>query len=934
MNIRSILILLLCTSLFAAPGNCAEVDYHQHIAPILEKYCVSCHADEEPEGKLSLESYASLMKGGSRGAAVAAGHPELSRLVRMITGQAKPVMPPDDAEAPNAEEIALLVEWIKAGAKGPEGDPPPKVLVTPTIEPEANVPRAINDLSLDPAGRFAAYARYGQVELVDRANGKPLSSANLGKTDVNVLHATADGSLLAAGGGVPGLRGEVHVWKLLSSDAHQLAEHRTWTAHDDTIYAIAFSPDGKLLATGGYDRKIKIWNLADAKLLHTFTTHNDTIYDLAFHPGGRILASASADFTVKLWDAIEGKRLDTLGQSTKELYAVAFHPNGKQVAAAGVDNRIRVWSVSDDAREGSNPLAFSRFAHEEPVLRLAYTPNGRLLISAAEDRLVKVWDAASMRLQTVLTTLEDWPSGMAVSADGKQVTVAMRNGSVTTLSLEKLAALEVDATPLPEITPSVSYGPQPPIAELPRVEEIEPNDAPAEATELEVPSVAKGVIHAEDRRDRDLYRFTAKAGDWWIIETNAARSKSPLDSQVEVLHADGTPVVRLILRAVRDSELQFRGATSQARGFRLKNWEEMLLNQFIYVGGDVMKHLPTAARPRRRCSNVSRGRQPLRLFRHHSPGACLGGAGLCGGALSGRCQASPTTASRRFRSTLRTTIESKQRMGKDSKLTFTAPADGNYLIAVSDVRGFSGSDFRYDLVVRRPVPDYTVSLGGGNPTLNAGGGKNFTVKVNRRDGFEGEVTVTIADPPEGYYVTSPITIEAGLTQAHGVLYAAADASPPADDAGKQMTLAASAMIDGEQVERAGGNFGMIKLADKAKIRTYLEPVGSDPKSAPTVSEGFPEQPVLEIAPGTTVTCRLRIEREGFGGRVSFDVNNLPHGVIVDNIGLSGVLMPAGESERIIYLTAEPWVAPTKRLFHAVAKAEGNQASLPMLLKVK
>jgi hypothetical protein len=79
---------------------------------------------------------------------------------------------------------------------------------------------------------------------------------------------------------------------------------------------------------------------------------------------------------------------------------------------------------------------------------------------------------------------------------------------------------------------------------------------------------------------------------------------------------------------------------------------------------------------------------------------------------------------------------------------------------------------------------------------------------------------------------------------------------------------------------------------------------------------------------------LRVERNGFNDRIAFGVDNLPHGVIVDDIGLSGVLIPEGQSERTVFLRAEPWVSEQSRLFHATAQVEGNQSSLPMRLVVK
>ena len=103
---------------------------------------------------------------------------------------------------------------------------------------------------------------------------------------------------------------------------------------------------------------------------------------------------------------------------------------------------------------------------------------------------------------------------------------------------------------------------------------------------------------------------------------------------------------------------------------------------------------------------------------------------------------------------------------------------------------------------------------------------------------------------------------------------------------------------------------------------------------PPVLEPPPPIPEVVIAPGTTTTCKLTIDRRGFAGSLEFDVNDLPHGVIVDNIGLNGILIPEGQSEQTVYLTAASWVPPIDRLFFAVAKGAGAQASLPVWLRVR
>src|SRR5258706_3947238 len=96
-------------------------DFSKGVAPILTKYCTGCHNDTDREGKLSLQSYDALLKGGAKGGVITPGQIELSRLVRVLTGAAKPQMPPEGEEAPKAAEIEVLKSWIATGAKRPSG---------------------------------------------------------------------------------------------------------------------------------------------------------------------------------------------------------------------------------------------------------------------------------------------------------------------------------------------------------------------------------------------------------------------------------------------------------------------------------------------------------------------------------------------------------------------------------------------------------------------------------------------------------------------------------------------------------------------------------------------------------------------------------------------------------------------------------------------
>jgi hypothetical protein len=234
-----------------------------------------------------------------------------------------------------------------------------------------------------------------------------------------------------------------------------------------------------------------------------------------------------------------------------------------------------------------------------------------------------------------------------------------------------------------------------------------------------------------------------------------------------------------------------------------------------------------------------------------------------------------------------------------------------------------------------------VKLSGENPTIGAGSGKAFTVKAERIDNFNGPIRVEIAGVPPGFAVTSPLTIAEGLYEAYGVINALPGAAAPTEEQLKAIKITAIAAVCGQQRTKDVNGLGTIKLADKPKVIAYLEPLaGSKPApgeagpDSPSETPGASVPPAIVISPGGTVTLNLRVERNGFDGRIPFEVTNLPHGIIVDDIGLSGVLVREKETERTISLRAEPWVPEQTRVFFAVGQVEGNQVSCPLVLHVR
>ena len=909
----------------AVQGADQTPDYSKQVAPILKKYCAGCHNEQDREGKLSLESFASLQRGGKSGSALLPGDGKSSRLIRLITGQAKPLMPPEDNKRPTADEIALLTAWIDGGAKGPAGaEPDLTQLLVPDLKPAATE-KPITALAWSPAGTLRAVARYGGIELQQAETGKVTARLTGLPGKINAIEFSADGKQLLSASGIAGLYGQATVWSV-----EQRKPIRSFKGHRDTMYAATLSPDGKTLATGSYDHQIILWNVESGKQLRKLTGHNGAVYDVAFHPGGNVLASASGDETVKLWRVDTGLRLDTRSQPLDEQYVVTFSPDGKYLVAGGADNRIRVWQFVSEAKPQINPLLYSRYAHDGPIVQLAFVPSGKALLSGAEDRTLKLWETERFTQLFAYERQSDVTPALAVAPDNKSFTVARMDGSLKTYPLKTLKS----TTPVPPQTVATT----PVSADSPSQQftEKEPNDTPSQALQITVPANVKGTIDlaGDDRlEDQDLYRFASKSGEEWIIEVNAARSKSPLDSRIEVLTAKGERIERLVLEAVRDSYFTFRGKDSNtSNDYRVHNWREMELNEYLYADGEVVKlwlyprgpdsgfkvYPGTGSRyayfdttPTTHALN-----SPCYIVRPHPPGAKLIPSGL------------PV-----FPLYYENDDESRRELGSDSRLTFTAPADGQYLVRVVDTRGFQGEKFSYTLTVRPRRPDFTVSVGGMNPKVSPGSGREFSVKAKRKDGFQGPIHVHVKDLPKGFHVATPLVIEAEQNTALGTITATADAPKPVADA-KPPTITATAEIMGQTVTKEVGNLGKIELAAKPKVVVYVEQVTGDGPQDWSV-----EKPLeLEIQAGQTIMAKVRVDRNDFKGRISFGGDdsgrNMPHGVYVDNIGLNGLLIVEGKSERNFFITAAKWVPEMTRTFHLRSTVDGNQTSIPVILHVR
>lgn len=1193
-SIRSILFIAVLP--IAAPAQ--TVDYTKQIAPLLEQYCVDCHSADDADGEFALDTFAALMKGGEEGAAVLAGKANDSLLVKFLEGRSgrggkNEFMPPGKRDKLKPEEIALIKAWIDAGAKGPvvsEAKPMPKEVITPKIMPTVAPQRSIQAVAFSAKAQLIAVGRHGGVELLNPVTRAVVRKLGGFKGKVNAVAFSPDGAAVYGAGGEAGIVGVVQSWKVADGMALQRFE-----GHLDAAYALAVAPDGRMIATGAYDQKIRLWDAATGKEIALLKGHNGAVNGLAFRPDGAVLASASADRTVKLWSIPGGQRLDTLSQPTKEQTSVVFSADGSRLFAAGADNRIRLWNVSAAAKEGTNTIVTSRFAHEGDILHLALSADGRLLASAATDKSLKLWDAMSLTEKRLLEKQPDWSAALAftdkaqlvagrvdgslavyeaatgkavmapksakpakpelarvsprgvqsggqtlVTLTGKHITPEtkvmtshpglhaqldlksvkaasagvklaaeatlprgaydiwlsnsagesarvkvhadtlsaifttaedFKNAPVTVAHLPatlwgtltetgqhdayrihatageelvldlavaqigskaKAPTLEImdmhqtvlavnrgldsgsdpflawkapadgdyivlvsnttmDGSPdhdyrltvgaLPYVTawsplaaqagrdtpvtlighhlgdkaallarpgqagtlpvpvsdPSLRFRSPPMlrVSTMAQAAEVEGNDTASTGQPVTAPVTVNARLQTPG--DTDHFVFEAKKGQAWIIETLAAQAGSPADTKIEVLNADGTPVPRLLLQAVRDSYNNFRSVDANNPDIRLQNWEEMELNEYVWFSGDIMRIVRMPRGPdggcffyvtngmRRAYFDTSATAHPLDepcyIVQPHPIGTALVPNGLPVFTLN---HVNDDGGDRK--------------LGRDSRLAFTAPADGRYVVRVADTRGWGGERFVYALSLRQPQPDFSVKLAGMNPTVMPGASIGFSFRADRQDNFDAPIQIEIAGLPPGCFASSPLIIEGGHDLISGSLHAAPDA--PANADWSKVAITARAVISGKEVAHAVGDFGKVTLGGKPKFIVVFEP---DNGGRPVMRELQHETKPLEItlAPGQTVKAWLRAVRMGNDGLINLDIHGLPHGVIVDDIGLNGVQIREKENERPIFLRAAKWVQDQDVLCHAAlssARAEhdsaGLQTSFPILLKIR
>jgi len=331
----------------------------------------------------------------------------------------------DRSKSPNIERPAESSTSSTASTKGPTESAETEPSKNPSPAPV--VPHVAEKPSPPPSGKPAEGAAAPGTQPNATPSQPPaltpvvvpqfvlLETLSGQRDSVLSVAFSPNGRLLASGSS----DSTINLWDVTSGRSV-----RQLIGHKGQVFGVAFSPNGRMLATASGDRTVKLWDVAGGRELVTFAGHTDRVYSVAYSPDGSTLASASKDQTIRLWEVAGGRELRTLAGHSGSVAAVAFSPDGQMLASGSEDGTIRLWDVAS-GRELRSMLAHSSLIHA-----IAFSPDGRTLASAGRDKTVGVWNVGDGRELRTLTGHTGFVEGLAFSPDGRVLATASEDTTV------------------------------------------------------------------------------------------------------------------------------------------------------------------------------------------------------------------------------------------------------------------------------------------------------------------------------------------------------------------------------------------------------------------------------------------------------------------------------------------------------------------------
>lgn len=249
-------------------------------------------------------------------------------------------------------------------------------------------------------------------------------------TIVHGLAFSSDGALIALGG----RDNQVQVW-----DVSNGQEIERLTGHTHYITSVAFSPDGNTLASGSRDKTVRVWTLNSDRESRRLDGHTGRITTVTFSPDGTLLASCGEDKTIRLWNVVQTRQIRRIEAHTRTVTNIAFSPDGTLLASASEDKTIRLWEMPS----GREVKRLER--HRDSVRSVAFSSDGRVLASASDDKSVCVWDIASGR---VIRQLEGHIRGVETVAFSGKKNILVTGSRDKTVRLYEVIEEQLGSFPL------------------------------------------------------------------------------------------------------------------------------------------------------------------------------------------------------------------------------------------------------------------------------------------------------------------------------------------------------------------------------------------------------------------------------------------------------------------------------------------------------
>ena len=395
------LVMPSCPRPAAAADEGEKITFQDHALPILRQRCGSCHDPDSKTAGLDVTSFVGLMQGGGSGEVITPGDASGSYLFRLVTHEDEPTMPPDSPPIPQAEQD-ILRKWIDGGVLENEGSvamvPKKKANVAmagstmerPDVVPEpARLPLepvvhtaavdACASIATSPWAPVAAVAGQRQVLLYNTQTLDLEGVLPFPEGRPHIVRLSRGGGLVLAGGGVGAASGKVVIWDLRSGRRVQEVGDEL-----DVVLGADMSPDQRLVALGGPKRVARVYSAETGDLLYEHTKHTDWVQAMAYSPDGVLLATADRSGGVFLWEALSGRDYMTIEAHPAAVTAVAWRADANMLATACEDGQIRLYELEN------GKLMKNWGAHGGGVAAIEFTRDGRI-VSIGRDKVAKLW---------------------------------------------------------------------------------------------------------------------------------------------------------------------------------------------------------------------------------------------------------------------------------------------------------------------------------------------------------------------------------------------------------------------------------------------------------------------------------------------------------------------------------------------------------------